>query len=129
LLVFVSLKGRLWLLDSTSKFGIGGHFVVGVFWRVVSVGSELLSLCSQNDTCVAILLNLLFTTLWSCMVLAAMISGPAGGGVQRPGYTAAPQTCPWSCSGVVAMISGTAGQCVSVPLPQRLLGLVPGPAR
>ena len=52
--------------------------------------------------------------------------GGSGGGVQRPGYTATPQICPWSCSGLVAMISGTAGPCVSVLLPQQLLGLVPG---
>ena len=50
LLVFVGLKGRLWLLDSTSKVVIGGHSDVGVFWRVVRVGSELLSLYSQIDT-------------------------------------------------------------------------------
>ena len=64
-----------------------------MFWRVVSVGSKLLSLCSQNDTCVAIRLNLLSTTLQSCSfldlvtailwdlaysVLAAMISGAVG---------------------------------------------------
>ena len=50
LLVFFGLKGRLWLHDSTSKVGIGGHSDVGVFWRVVRVGSELLSLYSQIDT-------------------------------------------------------------------------------
>ena len=53
--------------------------------------------------------------------------GGSGGDVQRPGYTAAPQTCPWSYPGLVAMISGTAGPCVSVLLPRQLLGLVPGP--
>ena len=55
--------------------------------------------------------------------------GDSGGGVQLPGYTATPHICPWSCSGLLAMISWTAGQCGSVPLPQWLLGLVPGPAR
>jgi hypothetical protein len=76
--VLVSLKGRFGLHDSTSNIGIGGHPVVGVLWRVVSVGSKLLSLCSQMDTLIAILLDLLFTTLWSCLVLVAMISGSAG---------------------------------------------------
>jgi hypothetical protein len=51
--VHVSLKGRLGLLHSTSDIGIGGHLVVGVLWRVVSVGSKLLSLYSQMYTCVS----------------------------------------------------------------------------
>ena len=54
--------------------------------------------------------------------------GDSGGGVQLPGYTATPHVCPWSYSGLLAMISGTAGQCGSIPLPQWLLRLVPGPA-
>ena len=70
--VLVGLKGRSRLLGSTSKVGSGGHSVVGVLWRVVSVGSKLLSLYSQIDTRVAILLNLLFATLWSYFVFRTL---------------------------------------------------------
>jgi hypothetical protein len=102
----------LGLLDSTSDVDIGGHFVVGVFWRVVSVGSEHLSLYSQKDTCVAILLDFLFTST-SCLFLDS--------------FTA----ILWdlACFVLVAMISGTAGPVFSVLLPQQLLRLVPGPAQ
>ena len=71
--VCISLKGRLGLLDSTSDVDIGGHFVVGVFWRVVSVGSKLLSPHSQMYTWVAILSDLLYTTIvTSCLVLGTL---------------------------------------------------------
>ena len=50
----INFEGGLGLLDSTSNVGIGGHLVVWVFWRVVSVGSGHLSLCSQKDTRVAV---------------------------------------------------------------------------
>ena len=53
--------------------------------------------------------------------------GGSGGGVQRPGYTAAPRICPWSCLGLVAMISGSAGAVISFLLSRQLLSLVPGP--
>jgi hypothetical protein len=33
--VLVNLEGRSGLLDSTSNVSVGGHLVVGVFWRVV----------------------------------------------------------------------------------------------
>ena len=49
--------------------------VVGVFWRVVSVGSKLLSLYSQMVTRVAILLDLLYTTVsTSCLFLDLVTS-------------------------------------------------------
>ena len=86
----------------------------GVFWRVVSVGSELLSLYSQMDTCVAILLDLPFTTIsTSCFFLDAVTA------------------ILWylACLVLAAMISGTAGAVFSVLLPQQLLRLVPGPAQ
>jgi hypothetical protein len=87
---------------------------VGVFWRVVSVGSELLSLYSKMDTCVAILLDLPFTTIsTSCFFLDAVTA------------------ILWdlACLVLAAMISGTAGAVFSVLLSQQLLGLVPGPAQ
>ena len=111
--VLVGLKGRLWLLDSTSKVGTGGHFVVGVFWRVVSVGSELLRFCSQNDTYVAILLNLLFTTRQSCSFLDLV--------------TAILWDLAYSV--LAAMISGAVGAVFSVLVTRQLLVYVPGPAR
>ena len=85
---------------------------MGVLWRVVSVGSELLSLCSQMDTCLAILLNLLFTTLWSCFVLDFVTA------------------ILWesACLVLAAMISGAVGAVFRVLVTQRLLRLVPGPA-
>ena len=87
---------------------------MGVFWRVVSVGSEHLSLYSQNDTCVAILLDLLFTTVsTSCLFLDLVTS----------------ILLDLARLVLVAMISGTAGAMLSVLLPQQLLRLVPGPAR
>jgi hypothetical protein len=50
-----------------------------VFWRVVGVGVDHLRLYSQTDTCIAIFLDLLFTTpVTSCLFLVAMISGSAG---------------------------------------------------
>jgi hypothetical protein len=104
----------LGLLDSTSNVGIGGHLVVGVFWRVVSVSSEHLSLYSQKDTCVAILLDLLFTTIFHVVLVLGLCHGnplglgmlglggddlgDSGGVAQRSASTAAPQTCSWSCS-------------------------------
>ena len=62
-------------------------------------------------------------------VLGSDDLGVGGGSEQLFAFTATPQSLPWSCLGLLAMISGTAGQCGSVPLPQWLLGLVPGPAR
>jgi hypothetical protein len=87
---------------------------VWVFWRVVSVGSEHLSLYSQKDTCVAILLDLLFTTLSAlCLFLDSVTA----------------ILLDLACLVLVAMISGTAGALFSVLLPQQLLRLVPGPAQ
>ena len=130
------LRANRGFFDSVSSVGVGGQLVVRVFWRVVSVGSKRLSLCSQMDTCVAILLDLLFLGLChgnplglGVLGLGGDDLGDSGGGVQRSGYTAAPQTCSWSCSVLVAMISGTARAVFSVPLPQQLLRLVPGPAQ
>jgi hypothetical protein len=46
---------------------------VGVLWRVVSVGSKILSLHSQMYTCVAILSDLLYTTIvTSCLFLGTL---------------------------------------------------------
>ena len=50
---------------------------MGVLWRVVSVGSKLLSPHSQMYTSVAILLDLLYTTVVTSCLLVAMISGTA----------------------------------------------------
>ena len=109
----ITSEGRLGLLDSTSDIVIGGHLVVGVLWRVVSVGSKLLSLCSQIDTRVAILLNLLSTTLWSCSFLDLVTA------------------ILWDLAYLVlaAMISGAVGAVFSVLVTRQLLEFVPGPAR
>jgi hypothetical protein len=85
-----------------------------VLWRVVSVGSKLLSLYSQMYTCVAILLDLLFTTIYvSCLFLDSVTA------------------ILWdlACLVLVVMISGSAGAVFSVLLPRPLFGLDPGPAQ
>ena len=86
---------------------------MGVLWRVVSVGSELLSLCSQMDTCLAILLNLLFTILRLCSYLDLVTA------------------ILWDLAYLVlaAMISGAVGAVFSVLVTRQLLVYVPGPAR
>ena len=93
--VLGSLKDRLGLLDSTSNIGIGGHLVVGVLWRVVSVGSKLLSLLLSDghlrsnplglavhggvhDVLVLGLGHVNPLGLGACLVLVAVISGTAG---------------------------------------------------
>ena len=42
------LRANRGFFDSVSSVGVGGQFAVGVFLRVVSVGSNLLSLFSQR---------------------------------------------------------------------------------
>ena len=111
--ILARFKGRLVFPDSTSIIGVGVHLVVGVFWRVVSVGSEYLNLLlSECHPCsnpsglavhdgfhVALVLVPRHGNPLRLGVLG-LGSDDLGGsrcGVQRPGYTAATRACPWSC--------------------------------
>jgi hypothetical protein len=95
--VCICLKGRLDLLDSTSDIDIGGHFVVWVFWRVVSVGSKLL-IPQLSD--VHLGSNPVGLAVHDCghvVLVGGNDLGDGEGGDQRFASTTAPQSRPWSC--------------------------------
>ena len=111
--ILIRSKGRWRFLDSTSIIGVGVHLVVGVFWRVVSIGSERLNLFSQNVTYVAILLDLLSTTVFTSCLFLDFVTAIL-----------------WDSAYLVlvAMISGAVGVVFSVLVTQQLHRPVPGPA-